>query len=108
MQYYEALEYLAKKFSVILDPPPALTRAERPRMKKKSKDAKGEDTDSYCARMLAASGLTFADVTAKIYKTGDAQSIFEARTFRPGTIDEYGNITEGDDVIIEYYDLEGF
>ncbi len=107
MTYPDALDHLARRFSVILDPPPALTRAERPRMKKKSKDAKGEDTDSYCARMLAASGLTFADVTAKIYKTGDTQSIFESRTFRPGTVDEYGNITQGDDVIIEYYDLEG-
>ena len=25
----------------------------------------------------------------------------------PGTVDEYGNIVDGDDVIIEYYDLDG-
>lgn len=65
------------------------------------------DVDSYCARMLAASGLTFEDVTAKVYKSDDKQAIFELRTFRPGTIDERGAITKGDDVIIEYYDLDG-
>lgn len=57
--------------------------------------------------MLAGSGLTYQDVTAHIFKKGDTQSIFEAKTFRPGTIDEYGNIVDGDDVIIEYYDLDG-
>lgn len=108
MQYYDALDYLARKFGVMLDPAPAPhPRAKLPKMKKKSKEAKGEDTDSFCARMLSASGLTYADVTARIYRTGDTQSIFEARTFRPGTVDEYGNIVQGDDVIIEYYDLEG-
>lgn len=108
MQYYDALDYLARKFCVMLDPAPTPPpRAKQPQMKKKSKEAKGEDTDSFCARMLAASGLTYADVTARIYRTGETQSIFEARTFRPGTIDEYGNIIQGDDVIIEYYDLEG-
>lgn len=58
--------------------------------------------------MLSDSGLTFEDVTAKIYKTGDTKSIFEARTFHPGTINGSGEIdSSGDDVIIEYYDLEG-
>ncbi|MFT0232933.1 hypothetical protein ACMSFF_14630 [Bacteroides faecis] len=77
-------------------------------MKKGSKKAKGNDVDSFCARMLSESGLTFEDVTAKVYKTGDTSSVFELRTFRPGTINENGVIDpKGDDVIIEYYDLEG-
>lgn len=76
-------------------------------MKKRSKEAKGESVDTFCARMLADSGLTYQDVTAHIFKKGDTQSIFEAKTFRPGTVDEYGNIVDGDDVIIEYYDLDG-
>lgn len=84
------------------------SRNSRQKDEKGSKAAKGIDVDSYCARMLAESGLTFEDVTAKVYKTGDTQSIFEQRTFRPGTIDERGMLTtKGDDVIIEYYDLEG-
>lgn len=107
-QYTEALEHLANRFSVLLDEKPKVKKTVAPKLKKGSKAAKGEDVDTYCARMLAASGLTFEDVSAKVYKTGDTQSIFELRTFRPGTIDERGAITKGDDVIIEYYDLEGY
>lgn len=107
-EYPDALDYLARKFNVILDQPKPVKRAAPAKMKKGSKKAKGVDTGSYCARMLAESGLTFEDVTAKVYKTGDTHSIFEARTFRPGTINESGAIDpSGDDVIIEYYDLEG-
>ena len=107
--YTDALEYLAKKFCVLLDPHPDKP-AWKPvqKMKKGSKAAKGLDTGSYCARMLAASGLTFEDVTASVYKTDDTKSVFQCRTFKPGTIDERGMLTaKGDDVIIEYYDLDG-
>lgn len=109
MEFIDAMDYLARKFTVLLDapaPPPAKAKAPA-KMKAKSRSAKGKDTDTFCARMLAESGLTYEDVTAKVYKTGDKQSIFEARAFRPGTVDEYGNIVAGDDVIIEYYDLDG-
>lgn len=52
--------------------------------------------------------MTFEDVTANVYKTGKNESIFKLRTFRPGTLAENGTIDpRGDDVIIEYYDLEG-
>ena len=55
------------------------------------------------------SGLTFEDVTASVYKTDDTKSVFQCRTFKPGTIDERGMLTaKGDDVIIEYYDLDAF
>ncbi len=108
MDYLDALDHLARRFNVLLDPPPAPSaKTDAEQMKRGSRAAKGQDPETFCARMLAASGLTYEDVTAKVYKTGDTQSIFEARTFRPGTVDEYGNITEGDDVIIEYYDLDG-
>ena len=102
MQFLEALDHLARKFNVLLDPKPEKKPAKPAKMKKQSKEAKGESIDTFCARMLAGSGLTYQDVTAHIFKKGDTQSIFEAKTFRPGTIDEYGNIVDGDDVIIEY------
>jgi len=105
-EYTEALDYLARKFNVILDQKPE-HKASVKAMKRGSKEAKGEDTESFCAKMLSESGLTFADVTAKVYKSGDNQSIFECKTFKPGTINESGNIIKGDDVIIEYYDLDG-
>lgn len=109
MEYVAALDYLAHEFNVLLDQRPE-PKKKKPaiKMKKGSKAAKGADVETYCARMLAESGLTYEDVTAKVYKTGDTQSIFECRTFKPGTIDERGAITtKGDDVIIEYYNLEG-
>lgn len=69
--------------------------------------AKGNDVNSFCAKMLAESGLTFEDVTANVYNRKN-ESIFKLRTFRPGTLAENGTIDpRGDDVIIEYYDLEG-
>jgi hypothetical protein len=106
-EYVSALEYLANRFCVVLDATPNPEPKVHKKMKKGSKSAKGEEVSTYCARMLAASGLTFEDVTARVYKSDDTKSIFECRTFRPGTVDEYGAITKGDDVIIEYYDLDG-
>ena len=108
--YTDALEFLAKEFNVILDdrPQKKVSKPAPVKMKKGSKEAKGIDTDSFCARMLAESGLTFEDVTANVYKSDEKSSIFQARTFKPGTIDERGQLTtKGDDVIIEYYDLDG-
>ena len=107
-EFPEALEHLAHKFNVILDQRPEQKKKPVTKMKQGSKKAKGNDTNSFCAKMLSASGLTFEDVTARIYKTDDTKSIFETRTFRPGTINDSGVIDpKGDDVIIEYYDLEG-
>lgn len=107
-EFPDALEYLAHKFSILLDQRPEDKKKPVIKIKKGSKKAKGNDTDSFCAKMLSESGLTFEDVTAKVYKTGDTSSVFELRTFRPGTINENGVIDpKGDDVIIEYYDLEG-
>lgn len=107
--YTDALDYLVKRFNVLLDQrEPKVVKVLAPTMKKKSKAAKGESLDTFCARMLTESGLTYEDVTAKVYKSDDTKAIFQSKTFRPGTIDEKGNIdSKGDDVIIEYYDLEG-
>ena len=107
--YTEALEFLATEYGIILDAPPAKKpRKKLPAMKQGSKAAAGHDVTTFCARMLAESGLTYQDVTARgLMKTDEKSSVFEAATFRPGTIDEKGNIVDGDDVIIEYYDLDG-
>ncbi len=108
MEYLAALDYLARKFNVILDTPPVAKQQKVPSFPKaKSKEMKGKRADTYCARMLAESGLTYQDVTAKVYRHDDAHSIFEVHTFTPGTLNERNEIVEGDDVIIEYYDLEG-
>ncbi|GAP73063.1 hypothetical protein SAMD00024442_6_13 [Candidatus Symbiothrix dinenymphae] len=100
----EALEYLAKKFDIFIDEPKPVPK---PKSTKKAKGKAGADANSFCARMLAESGLTAADVTACVYRTDDNSAHFESRTFKPGTLDQYNNIVPGDDVIIEYYDLDG-
>jgi len=102
----DALQYLATHCGIILEEPEQKPKVEVKKAKKNSKEAVNSDT--YCARMLAESGLSFEDVITKIYKSDDKKSIFECKTFKPGTVDEKGNIVPGDDVIIEYYDLEGF
>lgn len=53
-QFPEALEYLAGKFSVLLDAVPE--QKKKPvKMKQGSKKAKGNDVNSFCAKMLAES-----------------------------------------------------
>lgn len=105
----EALEFLADKFHIDIQKPEPVKKKPVPGMKKQSKAAKGEDVNSYCARMLSESGLTFEDVTAKVFDRKENHTTFECRTFTKGTIDAKGEIDKnGDDVIIRYYDLEGF
>ena len=109
MEYVAAMDYLAQKFHVLLDEPSKTQSRKDPvkTMKNKSRQAGGEDTSTFCARMLQASGLTYEDVTAKIFKSDDKHTVTEAKTFHPGTIDERGNLIDGDDAVIEYYNLDG-
>jgi len=103
MTFPEALEYIAHKFSIYLDSAPKEIRKPKP-----AKVSANTDNGTYCDRMLRESGLTPKDVIASVYATGDNQSIFTVRTFKSGTLDQFGNIKEGDDAIICYYDLDGF
>lgn len=107
MSFPEAMEWMATYFNVMITPPAVVEKKKPIKMKKKSKSAKGEDVNSYCARMLSESGLTFEDVTAKVYRSDDKSAIFETKTFFPGTIDSKSNIVKGDDVVIAYFDLDG-
>lgn len=105
MSFPEALEHLARNHGIILE-----EKALRPAAKPpagKTTGRLGVKKNSFCARMLAESGLTYDDVAAKICKTDDHKTVFQSKTFRPGSVDEKGNIIDGDDVIIEYYDLDG-
>lgn len=60
---------------------------------------------SFCTRQLEASGLSVRDVRA-IWKEDGVDR--QASPIFAGTVDAYGNITTaGDDMIIQYLDLEG-
>lgn len=106
MDYLAALDYLVKKFNVILDVKKPKKKIEV-KIKKGSKQAQAQDVESYAAKMLAASGLTFKDVTANMFEKDTNKTIFQGPTFKAGTINETGVIVPGDDVIISYYDLDG-
>jgi DNA primase len=97
--YPEALEYLARKLNIFFEEPKPNTTPPLANKNKRS--------ESYCQKALAEVGLTFEDVSA--YVKSDDKSIGELKkpAFLPGTLDQYGRIVDGDDIIIYYYDLDG-
>ena len=105
----DALKWLADYFNILLSEPPK----REPKKKLKDKISRGKKKDgsarqSYCARMLQESGLTFEDVTAKVFHQDKNKTVALSPTFFAGTVDSHGNIDRtGDDAVIAYYDLEG-
>jgi hypothetical protein len=106
MSFPEALKYLADQFGIFIEAPVSTLKPVSAKMSKKTGKL-GVSKNSFCIRTLEQSGLSYEDVTAKIYKTDDKRTAFQSKTFRPGSIDDRGNIIDGDDIIIEYYDLDG-
>lgn len=105
MTYPEALETLAKKFCILI-PEPKSIKPKKPakvNVGKEREDLRG----TFCSRMLAESGLDYKDIKADIVYSDENHTAAEVLPIRPGTVDQFGEIVKGDDVIIEYYDLEG-
>lgn len=93
--YPEALRLLANQFNVMLEEPKPVKAFSRPGGK------------SYCVRMLKESGLTPEDVQSKVFHSDENHTTTTSRTFYAGTTNQRNEIVEGDDVIIEYFDLDG-
>lgn len=91
--YPETLKLLAEQFNIDI-------QNEEPKKP-------GKSGVSYCQRMLAESGLTDKDVQSKVFIKDENKTVTVSRTFRAGTINSRNEIIDGDDVIIEYFDLEG-
>lgn len=103
MTYLQAIEYLAKKYAIDITDQPA---APKQQQKKNVHTSVPADQESYCFKMLRASGLTESDVTIKEYV--DDKQTRDKVVYQKGSLDQYGQIIEsGDDIIIWYYDLEG-
>lgn len=92
----ESLKLLANQFNIAINPPEEDTPKSR----------KG-NTKTYCSRMLAESGLTAADVQSKVFVRDENKTVTVSPTFRAGTVNNRNEIITGDDVIIEYYNLDG-
>lgn len=100
LSFPDALEYLARHVGYIIHEPDVKQPAK--------KEVKKTANQSFCARMLAESGLTKKDVTAKVYRKDENSTVFEHATFMSGTItNKHEAELNGDDALITYYDLEG-
>lgn len=103
MTYPEALEFLNSKYTFFTNEP--VKKVEKPL---KNKKGKLKSNASFCDRMLAESGLTYDDVKANIISIDKNNTNTIGSVFKSGTFDSKFNVDKnGDDVIIEYYDLEG-
>lgn len=98
MPAQQAIEELAKQLNILVE----YEQTERPAAAKKTK--KGND---FCQRMLEASGLSRQDITAKVWANHGDSDPRDVETFHSGTMNYKGDVTDGDDAIIEYYDLAG-
>lgn len=102
----EAVEYIANSYGIAVEYEEPLQK-EQPQPKK-GKKKEGDDSRSFCARMLEASGLTGEDITARVKMDKGQEGFQTVRTFQKGSLDERYNIDpEGDDMIIRYFDLDG-
>lgn len=107
LTFPEALEYIAKTLGIVVE------YEEPPKPRKKSKAtaaAKDEDkgkNGSFLKEFLDGSGITLKDSQVTL-KNSDGRTFVISSVFKAGTIDQSGKLTtEGNDVIIEYYDLDG-
>lgn len=100
MAFNDALEWLANHYgiNITIKHPTPVTSAKAKRKR-----------ESFCKRMLADSGLDTKDITATVFDREKHKTTFQKATFYPGSIDKRGEIDkDGDDVIIMYYDLDGY
>lgn len=99
----DAVAYIANSYGMIVE----YEEQQRPATETKSKK-KTAGEKSFCAQMLEASGLTGADIEARVKLDGGQDGFQTIRTFQKGSLDERYNIDpEGDDMIIKYFDLDG-
>jgi hypothetical protein len=97
MNYPEALKYLADKYHIIIE--------EEPKARGPQKRADKPAIKTFCDRQLESSGLTLDDVRATV--PIDKDTVEKIDVYEAGTRDQFGRVTDGDDMIIWYYDLEG-
>lgn len=101
VKFPEALKIVADRSGVYL-----MTLKEK--KTKAVKEIKKFASDSFCERQLAASGLTFEDVMARVKVSDDNATIIETSPFQRGGVDAYWNVNNTDDeMLIHYYDLNG-
>jgi len=105
MPFHEALEELARILNIVI-----LDQAPQKKKGKSNKEdkIKGKDKDTFLSRFLAGSGLTPKDVEAKTFCVDTNKTTTFSKVFSKGTLNHFFNVDkDGDDVIIEYFNLDG-
>lgn len=101
LSYLDAVEHVAAHYGIDLSPLPAR------RTSRKVAKSKNPDSQSFCNKQLAESGLTYDDVVAETI-IGAGQDKAFVSPFRKGGVDSSGNYnTVHDEMLIYYYDLWG-
>lgn len=103
MSFPDAIEWLAQFYGLTVEYDEPASR-EIPA----KRSSKGKKSDSFNDRMLAASGLTPEDTMATVFDRADSTITRKACTFKPGTVNGRGEVVDGDDSVIRYYDLDGY
>lgn len=100
MTYPDALERLAQILNIVI--------IEDVPLNNKITKQSDKKTRSYVDRFLSGSGLKSSDVEAKIELKDEQKTIITGHVFKKGTLDNFYNQKQDvDDVLIEYYDLDG-
>ncbi len=96
MDYPTALKYCADKYNIPI---------EEVKQKKGPQKKGGEKQLSFRDVQLQLSGLTNADQKATVKIDENTRKVVDV--FESGTLDQFGRIVPGDDMIIWYFDLDG-
>lgn len=104
LKFDEALEKLAQILNIVIIEPTSVNNKKT----KGKAGVKTRDRGSFLEQFLSGSGLNAKDVEAKIDFSDEHKTVKTGAVFRKGSLDHFDNVkTEIDDVLIEYYDLEG-
>lgn len=102
MSFPDAIEWLANYFGMLVE------YEEPVRKQPKEKPSAKKKPISFNDIMLAGSGLTPDDTMATVYDSTDSTVTKKVCTFKSGTVNSRGEIVDGDDSVIRYFDLDGY
>jgi DNA primase len=93
--YVEALAWLADRYNIPLEEPTTVpTNKKQKNRKEKFRDAQ-----------LRASGIP--DKYQQYYAPGAKGASYECDRYQAATLDKFGNVIPGDDMVLHYLDLDG-
>lgn len=100
LQFPEAVKLVADRYAIPIE-------SEQEHRRRLIRENEISLEDSFLMQQLRGSGLTLEDVSARV-RTPDGKDWMTVQTFRRGTMDALGNVSDNeDDMLIFYYNLYG-